>query len=88
MTSSPLPTTVQDGRRGLTDIAAITDTADILRQVAHHDAQIDAFRGDVSASLAALLEACGRDYLWLPDDIAQRALRVAHAVDRATGHRR
>jgi hypothetical protein len=74
--------------RARVDEAALAETAHILRQVAAYDAHLDARRGDVSFGLAALVEACGRSYRELPDDVARQALFVAAAVDRATGHRR
>ena len=37
-------------------------TADVLRQVAKHDGHIDAHRGDVSLTLAGLVEACALNY--------------------------
>jgi hypothetical protein len=88
--SSPPPYYRDEHRaaRARADSAALAETADILRQVARHDAHIDGRRGDVSSCLAALVEACGRSYRELPGDVARQALAVAAAVDRATGLRR
>ena len=69
-------------------IPAIAETADILRQVASHDRHLDARRGDVSASLAALVDAVGRGYRDVPPEIAACVMAVVGAVDRATGRRR
>jgi hypothetical protein len=66
----------------------LEDTADILRQVGAGDGHVDPRRGDVSLTLAALVEACGRHYRDLPIEVAAQAIQVADAVDRATGSRR
>lgn len=86
----PMPTPAQY-RRAEQDRAAARDldyTADILRQVGNADGHINRRRGDLSLNLAALVEACGRHYRSLPAEVAAQALRVADAVDRATGQRR
>lgn len=72
----------------LRDMRAIADTADILRQVASHDGHLDARRGYVSTSLAALVEAVGRAYRDVSPEIARCVMDVVVAVDRATGQRR
>jgi hypothetical protein len=56
--------------------------------VARHDGHVDARRGDVSSSLAALVEAVGRGYREVPHEGAAVATSVVAAVDGATGHRR
>jgi hypothetical protein len=73
--------------RARVDATALAGTADI-RQVARHDGHVDARRGDVSASLAALVESVGRGYREVPHEVAAVAMSVVAAVDRATGHRR
>ncbi|WP_219418809.1 hypothetical protein [Pseudonocardia nigra] len=85
-----MPTPAQHRRAGYARAAAreLADTADILRQVGHADGHLDPRRGDVSLTLAALVDTCGRHYPSLPNEVAAQALRVADAVDRATGHRR
>jgi hypothetical protein len=70
------------------EMRAIAETADILRQVASHDGHVDAYRGYVSVSLAALVEAVGRQYREMPAEVAACVMAVVHAVDRATGQRR
>ncbi|MCU1661187.1 MAG: hypothetical protein JWR58_1252, partial [Pseudonocardia sp.] len=52
------------------------------------DGHVDARRGDVSSSLAALVQSVGRGYLEVPHEVAAVAMSVVAAVDRATGHRR
>ncbi|MHA6626855.1 hypothetical protein ACU61A_15580 [Pseudonocardia sichuanensis] len=70
------------------DIHALDATAAILREVAAHDGHVDARRGDVSKSLASLVEAVGRGYRDVPAEVAVCAMSVVAAVDRATGQRR
>ncbi|TQM11154.1 hypothetical protein [Pseudonocardia kunmingensis] len=80
-----------DERRDAAALAAaraLSETADVLRQVASHDMHVDVRRGDVSTSLAALVEAVGRGYRDVPHDVAACAMAVVGAVDRATGNRR
>ncbi|WP_219419986.1 hypothetical protein [Pseudonocardia nigra] len=66
------------------DTQAISHTADILRQVASRDSHLDAHRGYVSYSLAALVEAIGRGYRVVPIDVAACVMGVVVTVDRAT----
>ncbi|OZM79930.1 hypothetical protein [Pseudonocardia sp. MH-G8] len=70
------------------DARAIAETAAILRQVAAHDRHVDVRRGDVSTSLAALVDAVGRGYRQAPSEVAACVMAVVSAVDRATGNRR
>jgi hypothetical protein len=58
-----------DERRAATAVAdarAIAEAAAILRQVAAYDRHVDVRRGDVSTSLAALVDAVGRGYREVP----------------------
>jgi hypothetical protein len=86
--TTPYTPAEQRAARVRVDAAALAETADILRQVARHDGHVDARRGDVSSSLAALVESVGRGYLEVPPEVAAVAMSVVAAVDRATGHRR
>ncbi|MEJ3652285.1 hypothetical protein WEH80_04670 [Actinomycetes bacterium KLBMP 9759] len=70
------------------DPSALTATAGVLREVAAYDQRTDDRRADVSYAQADLLEACARRLADLPDDVTRHAMRVAAAVDRATGQRR
>lgn len=67
---------------------ALAETAHILQEVAGYDGGIDARRGVVTASLAALVAAVGHSYRETPAEVATCALAVVAAVDRATGNRR
>ncbi|HET6257928.1 MAG TPA: hypothetical protein VFE39_04675 [Pseudonocardia sp.] len=86
--TTPYTLAEQRAARARVDSGALAETADLLRQVARHDGHVDARRGDVSASLAALVEAIGRGYREVPHEVAAVAMSVVAAVDRATGHRR
>jgi hypothetical protein len=83
----PTPTE-PSAERARVDALAIADTTDILRQLAAADRNLDARRGEVSASLAALVEIVGRRYQQVPEEVATRVMGVVRAVDAATGHRR
>jgi hypothetical protein len=88
-TPSPSSTPAPDQRApGTVEPVALAETADILRQVAGYDGGIDARRGVVTASLAALVASIGRSYQDMPTEVATSAMAVVAAVDRATGHRR
>jgi hypothetical protein len=86
--STPYTPAEQRAARARVAAAALAETADILRQVAGRDGHVDARRGEVSASLAALVESVGRGYREVSHEVAAVAMSVVAAVDRATGHRR
>lgn len=88
MTTPPYTPAEQRAAHARVDAAALATTADILRQVARHDGHVDVRRGDVSSSLAALVEAVRRGYRDVPREGAAVAMSVVAAVDRATGQRR
>ena len=87
-TPSPYYPAEHRAARAVADTQAINETTSVLRQLAHADRHLDARRGEVSASLAALVEAVGRHYRSVPAEIATCAMGVVGAVDRATGNRR
>ena len=70
------------------DPTAAAETADILRQLAAADLISNPARGQVSATLAALVAATAQYQQHLPAEVGRRVLDVVHAVDAATGHRR
>jgi hypothetical protein len=72
----------------LREVRAIAQIADILRQIAAHDGHVDARRGHVSVTLAAIVEAVGRAYPDVPPDITRCVIGVVTAVDCATGQPR
>ncbi|MFC4950165.1 hypothetical protein [Pseudonocardia sp. GCM10023141] len=76
---------VADARAPSTEIKI---EADVLRQVAKHDGDIDAHRGDVSLALAGLIEACALHYTNISPLMAQEVFAVVDAVDRAIGRSR
>jgi hypothetical protein len=89
-TPPPLPPRSGPARledRPWVEASAIADTAGILRQLAAADHGLDARRGEVSASLAALVATVGQRYHFVPADVAERLAQVVHAVDAATGYR-
>ena len=63
-------------------VGALVDDGSQLRM------HVDVRRGDVSTSLAALVEAVGHGYRDVPQGLAACAMAVVGAVDRATGNRR
>ena len=76
MPAVPSPTS---GRR---DFA---DAAQVLLEVAGHEQGLDPRRAAISASVAALVTACGRHVDHLPPDVTREALALVGAVDRAAG---
>lgn len=70
------------------DSPAFSDAAQVLREVAHHEHGADPQRAAISASMAALVAACGRHVDQLPAEVARQALIVVGAVARAAGRQR
>ena len=64
---------------------AFAEVVQVLRDVAGHEQGIDPHRAAISASVAALVAACGRHVEHLPPDVAHHARAVVGAVDRAAG---
>jgi hypothetical protein len=86
--STPSAPATQHSALAQRDTTALAETANLLRDVARHDGQTDLRRGDISATLAALVDAIGRGYGEVPFEVATVAMSVVAAVDRATGRRR
>ncbi|MGI5133211.1 hypothetical protein ACQEVB_40870 [Pseudonocardia sp. CA-107938] len=61
------------------------DAAEVLLEVAGHERSLDPRRAAISASVAALVTACGRHVDTLPSDVAREALALVNAVDQAAG---
>jgi hypothetical protein len=61
------------------------DAVQVLLEVAGHEQGLDPRRAAISASVAALVTACGRHVEDLPADVAREALALVSAVDRAAG---
>lgn len=61
------------------------DAAHVLLEVAGYEQGFDPRRAAISASVAALLTACGRHVDQLPADVTREALALVDAVDRAAG---
>ena len=61
------------------------DAAQVLLEVAGHEQGLDPRRAAISASVAALVTACGRHVDHLPPDVTREALALVSAVDKAAG---
>lgn len=61
------------------------DAAQVLLEVAGHEQGLDPRRAAISASVAAVVTACGRHVDQLPPDVTREALALVSAVDRAAG---
>lgn len=87
MPSSPYRPNGSIATGGAGDVIALASTARVLREVARYEQRTDVWRGEISAAQAALLDVIARRIPELPADVTSEALRVAAAVDQATGRR-
>jgi hypothetical protein len=67
------------------DARGFVEAAQVLQEVAVHESGLDPRRAAISASVAALVVACGHHSAQLPLEVTRAALGVVSAVDRAAG---
>ncbi|AEA28187.1 hypothetical protein Psed_6082 [Pseudonocardia dioxanivorans CB1190] len=67
------------------DSRGFVDAAQVLQELAVHEQGSDPRRAAISASVAALVTACGHHVDQLPPEVTRAAVGLVGAVDRAAG---